>query len=144
MKVSIESVIATLEEKNVAASIVTEIAQELQNLAEDAKGDSVPKIKTKNQFVVLVSDPDNKLKIDLPAWVVQIEDGVAPSDVINRVKDAAKAFSQTRSGRKHPVHTLGEALEIVPRKFYKTENPSVKTLIKTKTPVLVIKTDNKL
>jgi hypothetical protein len=59
---------------------------------------------------------------------------------MERVHKAAYDFNASRRGRKLPVETIGEAFESVPAKNFK----DVEVWVKTKTPVLVLSTDNKL
>ncbi len=93
----------------------------------------------KKQFVVIVSDPEGRLpKNDFVAWVVQIPESESPSTTLDRIFRSAYDFNTTKKGRLLPVKTVGEAIECVPAKFFKEAD----AWIKTKTPVLVVKTDN--
>ena len=61
-------------------------------------------------------------------------------DVQNSVIRAAYEFNTTKKGRLLPVKTIGEAMENVPAKHFK----EAQVWVKTKEPVLLLKTDNKL
>lgn len=117
------------------------IIEEL-NLAaqpDGAAGDKVPPVK--KQFAVLVSDPDGKMpRYDFVAWVLQIPEDESVATVEERIKRGAYDFNASRKGRLHPVGTIGEAIENVPQRYF-TE---AEVWIKSKTPVLVLKTDNVL
>ena len=49
-------------------------------------------------------------------------------------------FNTTKRGRLLPVNTVGEALENVPAKQFKEAD----LWVKTKTPVLILRTDNRI
>ena len=57
---------------------------------------------------------------------------------MDRVFRSSYDFNTTQKGRLLPVKTVGEAIENVPAKFFKETD----VWVKTKTPVLVLKTDN--
>lgn len=115
-----------------------EVIQEVLDTTE-VVDDTPPRIK--QQFVVLVSDPNNTINnVDLTGWVLQIPENESPVTVVDRIKKAAYNFNASNKGQKHPVKTIGEAIESVKTKFHKAYDLK----IKTKEPVLVILTDNKL
>jgi hypothetical protein len=93
----------------------------------------------KKQFVILVSDPDGRLpKYDFVGWVLQIPDSESPATTLDRIHRSSYDFNTTKKGQLLPVKTIGEAIENVPGKFFK----ETEVWVKTKTPVLVLKTDN--
>lgn len=94
----------------------------------------------KKQFVVIASDPNGALANvpDFVAWVVQIPESESVTTTTDRVFRAAYDFNASRKGRLCPVKTVGEAMEAVPVRFTK----EAELWIKTKEPVLVVRTDN--
>lgn len=98
--------------------------------------------KSKNQFVVILNDPKNELAgKDFSAYVVQIPEDQPIDSTLQKIYTSAYDHNAgTRSGRKNPIRTVSEALEFVKRKFFKQNN----LLVKTKEPVLVIKTDGQI
>ena len=96
----------------------------------------------KKQFVVIASDPNGALANvpDFVAWVVQIPESESVTTTTDRVFRAAYDFNASRKGRLCPVKTVGEAMEAVPVRFTK----EAELWIKTKEPVLVVRTDNKI
>ena len=58
----------------------------------------------------------------------------------DRIFRSSYDFNTTQKGRLLPVKTVGEAIENVPTKFFKETD----VWVKTKTPVLVLKTDNEI
>jgi hypothetical protein len=57
-----------------------------------------------------------------------------------RIHRAAYEFNTTKKGRLMPATTLGETFEHVPAKHFK----EAAVWVKTKIPVLMLRTDNKL
>jgi hypothetical protein len=95
----------------------------------------------KKQFVILVSDPDGKLpKDDFAGWVLQIPESESPATVEERIIRGAYEYNATKKGRLYPTKTIGEALENIPAKHFK----ETEIWVKTKTPVLVLRTDNEI
>jgi hypothetical protein len=118
---------------------VKRIVEELNKLAAD-KDDKPPAVK--KQFVILVSDPDGNLpkKRDFVGWVLQIPDNESPATTQDRILRAAYEYNTTRKGRLMPVKTVGEAIENVGGKHFN----SAEVWVKTKTPVLMLTTDNEI
>ena len=95
----------------------------------------------KKQWVILVSDPENRLpKDDFVGWVLQIPEDESPATTQDRIFRSVYDFNATKRGRLLPVNTVGEALENVPAKQFKEAD----LWPKTKTPVLVLRTDNQI
>lgn len=107
--------------------------------AEQEKTEKKP--REKRQYVVLISDPDGKIpKEDLVGWVLQIPEMASPMTVEDRIRRAAYDFNQSARGRKNPVSTIGEACEAVAQKNFR----EAEIAVKTKVPVAVLVTDNKI
>jgi len=95
----------------------------------------------KKQWVILVSDPEHRLpKDDFVGWVLQIPEDESPATTQDRIFRSVYDFNATKRGRLLPVKTVGEALENVPAKQFKEAD----LWTKTKTPVLVLRTDNEI
>ena len=106
---------------------------------EGPEGDKPPAVK--KQFVVLVSDPDGKMpKHDFVAWVLQIPENESVATTQDRIFRSSYDYNTTKKGQLLPVKTVGEAIENVPAKFFKEAD----VWVKTKTPVLVLKSDNQI
>jgi hypothetical protein len=104
----------------------------------DAGEDEKPPA-VKKQFVILVSDPEGKMpKTDLVGWVLQIPETESVVTTPDRIFRSSYDYNTTKKGQLLPVKTVGEAIENVPGKFFKEAD----VWVKTKTPVLVLKTDN--
>lgn len=140
-KIDVSNVAEILKKNEVEPDKLRRIIEEM-NLAvqpEGEDGETTP--HTKKQFAILVSDPEGRLPAcDFTGWVVQLPESESPSTVGDRINRAAYDYNATKKGRLLPVHTVGEALEAVPAKFFKESD----MWVKTKTPVLVLRTDNEI
>jgi len=116
-------------------SIIEDLQQELKIQQEE----NPPAPRVKKQFIILVSDPDNRMpQLDLTGWVLQIPEDDSPMAVEEQVHKAAYEFNQTPKGRRLPVKTVGEACEAVPARIFKEHQ----VWVKTKEPVLIQTTPN--
>jgi len=140
-KIEVNKVAEILKKNEISPAILRRIVEEM-NLAvqpEGAEGDKPPAVK--KQFVVLVSDPDQKMpKHDFVAWVLQIPENESVATTQDRIFRSSYDYNTTKKGQLLPVKTVGEAIENVPAKFFKEAD----VWVKTKTPVLVLKSDNQI
>lgn len=138
MKIEINKVAEVIKRNQVEPATLRRIIEELQFVAQPNDGEeTAPAVK--KQFVILVSDPDNKLpKHDFVGWVLQIPEDESVATTLDRIHRSAYNFNATKKGRLMPVATIGEALENVPSRFTKEDD----LWVKTKVPVLVLRTDN--
>lgn len=119
------------------AGIIEQITKEQQML--DAEKPKEPAVK--KQFVMIVSDPHGELpEKDYVGWVVQIPEDDSPATTEERIHRAAYEFNTTPKGRRMPVETIGEACEAVSARIFKEEQ----IWVKTKEPVLLVKSNNKI
>jgi hypothetical protein len=140
-KIEVNKVAEILQKNKIDPSVLRRIIEEINHAVQPdpAEEDKPPPVK--KQWVVLVSDPDKRLpKDDFVAWVVQIPEDESPATTQDRLFRGAYDFNTTKRGRLLPVKTVGEALENVPTKHFKESD----VWVKTKTPVLVLRTDNKI
>ena len=139
-KIDINKVAEILKKNQVAPALLRQIVEEMNRLAQPEADEEKPPA-VKKQFCVLISDPEGRLpKDDFTAWVLQIPENESPATTLERVCRATYEFNTTKKGRLLPVKTIGEAIENVPAKHFK----ETEVWVKTKTPVLVVKTDNEL
>lgn len=140
-KISIEEVEEALFKQNIDSAIVTKVIKELGEIAEEKKAERPALPKQKNEFLIVLSDPENALAgKDFAGWVVQIPVGDDPGLVLGKIRDAAKETDAAKKRKKSVISTMGEAFLGIKRKFIKSKNVH----IKTKIPVRVLVTDNKL
>ena len=129
---------------DVSPSTLREIIEEMNALTKPAdEEEKAPAVK--KQFVFILSDATGKIKerIDannLVGWVVQIPENASPFSTMDRVFKGAYDFNASKKGRLIPVRAHGDAFEVIPARFWREHDLA----IKTKLPVAVVKTDNKL
>jgi len=141
-KVDIELVKDVLQRSQLPALKISEILEEIKHEVKVATQEGSDKEPTvKKQFVFVLSDPYGKFKDDdYVGWVVQIPEDDNPSDVCEQIFESAYDFNITPKGRRYPVKTVTEILEAGSAKIFKEH----KLWVKTKEPILVVRTDNKI
>lgn len=141
-KIDVETLKFILQRNEPDIRKVNDIMQEIEmelKAEEEEKLNRPPPIK--KQFSILISDPEGELKgKDLTGWVVQIPEDDSVTVAPERIISAAYEFNTTPKGRRMPVETIGEACEVVTAKLFKEQN----IWIKTKVPVFVVATPNKI
>lgn len=140
-KIEVNKVAEILKKNEISPAILRRIVEEMNLAVQPDPGEEEKPPPLKKQFVILVSDPDEHLpKHDFVGWVLQIPENESVATTQDRLFRAAYDFNTTKKGRLLPVKTVGEAIEHVPAKFLKETD----VWVKTKTPVLVIRTDNEI
>jgi hypothetical protein len=141
-KIHVSKVAEILKKNEISPALLRRIIEELNLEVQPDPGDgedAPPPLK--KQFCILVSDPEGLMpRRDLVGWVVQIPDSESPSTVMDRVYRSVYDYHTTKKGRLLPVKTVGEAMEACPAKFLKEAD----LWVKTKTPVLILRTDNEI
>lgn len=142
-KVSVELIHEVLTNNSLDADIILKVLKEIETQAEleaeAEKANREPPVK--KQFVLIVSDPNDTLPDhDYVGWVAQIPEDDSPGETMDKLIRASYEFNISKKGRKYPVKTVGEACEAVGARYLKEQGIS----IKNKTPVSIIKTDNKI
>ncbi len=133
---------AEIVKKNIAEpAMLRRIIEEMNLAVQPDAGDGEKAPPVKKQYAILISDPDFKMpKHDFVGWVVQLPETESVATVEERVFRSAYEFNASKKGRLLPVKTVGETIENVPSKFFKESD----LWIKTKVPVLVLKTSNEI
>jgi hypothetical protein len=140
-KIDVSKVAEILKKNHIDPAVLRRVVEEMNLAVQPDPGDDEKPPAVKKQFVILVSDPDGKMpKTDLVGWVLQIPESESHSTTADRVFRSAYDFNTTKKGQLLPVKTIGEAIENVPAKFFKETD----VWVKTKTPVLVLTTDNEI
>lgn len=140
-KIDVSKVAEILKNNHIDPAILRKVVEEMNLAVEPDSGDADKPPPIKKQFVILVSDPEGKMpRHDLVGWVLQIPDSESPATTQDRIFRSAYDFNTTKKGRLLPAKTVGEAIENVPAKFFKEAD----LWVKTKTPVLVLRTDNEI
>ena len=139
-KIQVSKVAEILKKNQIEAATLRRVIEEMNIAVQpDSTEEAPPAIK--KQFCIVVSDPNGVMPdIDLVGWVLQIPENESPATVADRVFRAAYDFNASKKGRLLPVKTVGEALENVGAKHFKDAD----LWVKTKTPVLVLQTNNQI
>lgn len=139
-KIEVNKAAEIIKSEQVEPAALRRIIEKMNLAVQPEPGEEKPPA-VKKQFVIIVSDPEGRIpKNDFVGWVVQIPESESPATTLDRINRAAYDFNTTKKGRLLPVKTVGEAIESVPAKFFKEAD----AWVKTKTPVLVIKTTNEI
>jgi hypothetical protein len=138
-KVDLDLVKFILQRNELDVRQVNSIIEDLEQEMKIIKEENPPAPRVPKQFAILLSDPEGVLpKVDLTGWVLQMPEEEAPMTLESQIHKAAYDFNQTPKGRRMPVKTIGEACEAVPARIFKEHQ----VWVKTKEPVLILKTDN--
>ena len=138
-KIDVNKVAEILKKNHIDPAVLRRVVEEMNLAVQPDAGDDDKPPAVKKQWVILISDPDGKMpKTDLVGWVLQIPESESVATTLDRVFRSSYDFNTTKKGQLMPVKTVGESIENVPAKFFKETD----VWVKTKTPVLVLKTDN--
>jgi len=139
-KIDVNKVAEILKKNQVDPKVLRQIVEEM-NILTQAEGDEEKPPAVKKQWAILISDPEERLpKTDFVGWVLQIPEDDSVATTQDRIFRATYDFNTTKKGRLLPPKTVGEALENVPAKHFK----EVGLWVKSKIPVLMLKTDNEI
>lgn len=139
-KIDVSKVAEILKKNQIDPAVLRRVIEEMNTVVQPENDEDKPP-PLKKQFVVLVSDPEGRFpKSDFAAWVLQIPETESPATAQERIFRGAYDYNASRKGRLYPAKTVGEALENIPAKHFKEAD----LWVKTKTPVLVLKTDNEI
>jgi hypothetical protein len=140
-KIDVNKVAEILKKNQVDPALMRKLIEEMNIAVQPDPGEEEKPPPVKKQFVFVVSDPEGKLpKDDLVGWVLQIPESESPATTLDRIHRAAYEFNATKKGQLLPIKTMGDTLENVPAKHFK----AVDTWVKTKTPVLMLKSNNEI
>lgn len=139
-KIDVNKVAEILKKNQVDPKVLRQIVEEM-NILTQAEGDEEKPPTVKKQWAILISDPEERLpKADFVGWVLQIPEDDSVATTQDRIFRATYEFNTTKKGRLLPPKTVGEAIENVPAKHFK----EVGLWVKSKIPVLMLKTDNEI
>jgi len=141
VKINPETIFDVLKELKISAEEANKAITKMERLEKAANAEKPKEPKPKKQFLVLLyTDAKGEIGSDPVASVVQMPEEANHNTLLEMIGNAAEEFHSTRKGKKHRVKTVGEALEGVGSKFFKTYG----VVVKTKTPVMAVRTDNTL
>ncbi len=140
-KIDVNKVAEILKKHQVDPALMRKLIEEMNIAVQPDPGEEEKPPPVKKQFAILISDPEGKLPADdFVGWVLQIPESESPVTTLDRVHRAAYEFNVTKKGQMLPAKTVGDTLENVPAKHFK----EVDIWVKTKTPVLMLKTNNEI
>ncbi len=140
-KIEVNKVAEILKKNEISPGTLRRVVEEMNLAVQPDPTDAETPPAVKKQFVILVSDPEGRLpKHDFVGWVLQIPESESVATTTDRILRSAYDFNTTKKGRLLPVKTVGEALEHVSAKHFKEAD----VWVKTKTPVLMLRTDNEI
>lgn len=142
-KVSVELIHEVLSSNNLEPETIQKVLQQIEEQAaaeaEAEKANREPPVK--KQFIMILSDPNGTVPDqDYVGWVAQIPQDDSPGATLEKLIRASYEYNISKKGRKYPVKSIGEACEAVGGRFLKEQGIA----IKTKTPVTILRTDNKI
>jgi hypothetical protein len=140
-KIDVNKVAEILKRNELEPSLLRQIVEEMNLLVQPEVDEEKPPA-LKKQFVILISDPEGRLPEgnDFVGWVLQVPENESVMSTTERIFKGAYEFNTTKKGRLMPAKTVGEALEHIPAKHFKEAG----VFVKTKVPVLMLKTDNEI
>lgn len=140
MKIEVGKVAEILKKNELDPATLRRIIEEMNLMVQpEADEESLPAVK--KQFAILISDPEDALPDrDFAGWILQLPETESVVTTLERIHKGAYDYNASKKGRLYPATTVGEALENVPAKFFKESE----LWVKTKVPVLMLKTDNEI
>jgi hypothetical protein len=140
-KIEVNKVAEIIKKNHVEPALARRIIEEMNLAVQPEPGEEEQAPAVKKQYAVLLSDPEGRMPAaDFVAWVVQLPETESVATVTERICRGAYDYNTTKKGGLYPAKTIGEAIENVPAKFFKEAD----LWVKTKTPVLVLKTNNEI
>jgi hypothetical protein len=140
-KIDVNKVAEILKKNQLDPSLLRRVIEEMNLAVQPDPGEEEKPPPVKKQFAILLSDPEGRMpKAEFVGWVLQLPESESVASVTERICRGAYDYNTTKKGRLYPAKTIGEAIENVPAKFFKEAD----VWVKTKTPVLVLKTDNEI
>lgn len=140
-KIEVNRAAEILKKNQIAPDVLRRVIEEMNLAVQPESGDAEAAPGVKKQFAILISDPEGRLpKFDFVGWVLQLPENESVATVEDRIRRGAYDFNASKKGRLLPVKTVGEAIENVPAKYFREAD----LWVKTKTPVLMLRTANEL
>jgi hypothetical protein len=140
-KIDVNKVAEILKRNHIDPAVLRRVVEEMNLAVQPDPGEADAPPPVKKQFVILASDPEGRLpKGEFAGWVLQIPEGESPATTLERIFKGAHDYNASKKGRLYPARTVGDAVENVPGKFFR----EAELWVKTKTPVLVVRTDNEI
>lgn len=134
-KITIETVQKALIQSRIDDDSRKEVLKKIREFVESDKEEPEPRVKRQLVPVVFGDDGD-----DMTASIIAIPEDEHPGKVLDIISAAATDFNASPRGRKLPVMNVAEAIENISARFFKAHG----AVVRTKTPVMVVRSDNEL
>lgn len=134
-KITIETVQKALIQSRIDDDSRKEVLKKIREFVESDKEEPEPRVKRQLVPVVFGDDGD-----DMTASIIAIPEDEHPGKVLSIISAAATDFNASKRGRKLPVMNVAETIENVSARFFKEHG----AVVRTKTPVVVVRSDNEL
>jgi hypothetical protein len=140
-KIDVNKVAEILKKHHIEPGVLRRVVEEMNLVVQPDPGESDTPPPVKKQFAILISDPSGRLpRGDFTGWVLQIPENESPASIRERVLKGTYDYNASKKGRLYPAKTVGDALEDVPARYFR----DAELWVKTKTPVVVLRTDNEI
>lgn len=140
-KIDVNKVAEILKKNQLDPVLMRKVIEEMNIAVQPDPNEEEKPPPIKKQFVIMISDPEGKLpENDFVGWVLQIPENESPMTTPERIHRAAYDFNVSKKGQLLPAKTVGDTMENVPAKYFKEAD----VWVKTKTPVLMLKTNNEI
>jgi hypothetical protein len=138
-KVAIEEIESVLLQHKVkdTQTIIADLQKIIEELAADK--DTTP--KPKYEHIIVLHDPENKLKgQEWTGWVVQQENEQDAGTILSKITDASRTSNENATKKKFVIKDMVDAFKYLKPKWVKEK----KLKLKTKEEVRVLISDGKL
>ena len=140
-KIDVNKVAEILRKNHIDPAVLRRVVEEMNLAVQPDPGEGELPPPVRKQYVMLVSDPEGRMpKGDFTGWVLQIPESESPASCQERLFKAAYDYNASKKGGLNPARTVGDALEGVPGRFFR----DAELWVKTKTPVVLLRTDNEI
>ena len=96
-KIEVSKVAEILKKNSIEPSVLRRVMEEMNLVVEPDPGDDDKPPAVKKQFVILVSDPDNKFpKTDFAGWVLQIPETESVATAQERIFRGAYDYNASK------------------------------------------------
>ena len=122
MKTDLDNVALACQRNNVDERTTANILSDLQQAAKEeaAEREANKQTQKKQKYCIVVSDTLGSLRdIEVSGFAVTIDEDQSEFSIPEKLTEAAREYNRSDKGRKNPVNTVGEALEVIPVKLLK-------------------------
>lgn len=128
-KISLEQVEATLLERKIDQPTVSAILKDLIQAIEEEKEDITNEkgIPLKNEFLIVLNDPEGKIKDEFSGWVITQSEGMDSSLALSKLTDAVRNQNEVTKKKKNIIKSFSELFHGLKPKSLKEKGLKIKT-----------------